>query len=224
VVEAVEEVRREMKRLMLTAFEPFAGDTINPSLEAARQMAGVEFRGATLKIVELPVERHRAVEIALDRLRALRPDIVIMLGVASARFRINPERVAINVDDFRIPDNAGNQPSGEPIVEGGPVGYFSTLPVRAIVDRLLKANIPSGISSSAGTYLCNRLFYSVMHHIAIEGLPTSAGFIHVPYQHDMVLNRYPDMPSMSRETIVEGVRLAIEVAIEQENLTGAASQ
>jgi pyroglutamyl-peptidase len=212
-----------MKRLMLTAFEPFAGETINPSLEAARLMTGVEFPGAVVNVLELPVERHSAVEIALEGLRELRPDVVIMLGVAIARFRITPERVAINVDDFRIPDNAGNQPAGEPIVDGGPVGYFSTLPVRAIVDRLLTANIPSSISNSAGTYLCNRLFYSVMHHIATEGLPAASGFIHVPYQHEMALGKYPDIPSMSRETIVEGVRLAIEVAIEHASLTDALS-
>jgi pyroglutamyl-peptidase len=209
---------------MLTAFEPFAGETINPSLEAARQMAGVEFCGADVTVLELPVERHAAIEIALDGLRDLRPDVVVMLGVAINRFRITPERVAINTDDFRIPDNAGNQPAGEPIVDGGPVGYFSTLPVRAIVDRLLKANIPSAISNSAGTYLCNRLFYSVMHHIAAEGLPAAAGFIHVPYQHEMALGRYPDIPSMARETIVEGVRLALEVAIEQPGRTTAASR
>jgi pyroglutamyl-peptidase len=224
VVKVIEEVRREVKRLMLTAFEPFDGETINPSLEAARHMAGVEFRGAVLNIIELPVERYRATEIALDRLHGLRPDVVIMLGVAMDRFRITPERVAINVDDFRIPDSAGNQPAGEPIFEGGPVGYFSTLPVRAIVDRLLKAKIPSAISNSAGTYLCNRLFYSVMNHIATGGLPAAAGFIHVPYQHEMALGKYPDIPSMSRETIVEGVRLAIEVAIDHASLTGARSQ
>lgn len=212
-----------MKRLMLTAFEPFAGETINPSLEAARQMLGVEFPGTVLNLLELPVERYGAVEIALDGLRDLRPDVVVMLGVAIERFRITPERVAINVDDFRIPDSAGNQPAGEPIVSGGPVGYFSTLPIRAIVNRLLKAHIPSTISSSAGTYLCNRLFYSVMHQIAVEGLPTAAGFIHVPYQHEMALGRFPDIPSLARETIVEGVRLAIEVSMEQASHTSAAS-
>jgi pyroglutamyl-peptidase len=208
---------------MLTAFEPFAGETINPSLEAARQMLGVEFPGTVLNLLELPVERYGAVEIALDGLRDLRPDVVVMLGVAIERFRITPERVAINVDDFRIPDSAGNQPAGEPIIDGGPVGYFSTLPIRAIVNRLLKAHIPSTISSSAGTYLCNRLFYSVMHQIAVEGLPTAAGFIHVPYQHEMALGRFPDIPSLARETIVEGVRLAIEVSMEQASHTSAAS-
>jgi pyroglutamyl-peptidase len=204
-----------MKKILLTAFEPFDGQSLNPSLETARTMAGVEFPGVSLRVLELPVDRFRAVEIAIDWLRNIRPDILIMLGEAGARYRITPERVAINVDDFRIPDNAGNQPAGELIITDGPVGYFSTLPIRAMTDRLLKASIPAAISNSAGTYLCNRLFYAVMHHIAIEQLPAIAGFIHVPYQHEQVLNRYPDVPSMSRETIVEGLRLAIEVSLEQ---------
>ena len=204
-----------MKKLLLTAFEPFDRQSLNPSLGAARTMAGVEFAGVSLRVLELPVDRFRATELALEWLQSIRPDIMIMLGEAGARYRINPERVAINVDDFRIPDNAGNQPAGEPVIANGPVGYFSTLPIRAITDRLLQANIPAAISNSAGTYLCNRLFYAVMHHIAAQQLLTIAGFIHVPYQHEQVLSRYPDVPSMSRETIVEGVRLAIEVSLGQ---------
>ncbi len=136
-----------------------------------------------------------------------------MLGEAGARFRINPERVAINVDDFRIPDNVGNQPRDEPVIEGGPVGYFSTLPIREIADRINQARIPAAISNSAGAHLCNRLFYSVMHAISIEALPTKAGFIHVPYLHDQAIDKYPDVPSLSRDSIVKAVRLAIEVSL-----------
>jgi pyroglutamyl-peptidase len=202
-----------VKRLLLTAFEPFGGETTNPSLEALRAMAGVEFPGAALTVLELPVDRFLAIEQAGARLRALRPDAVILLGQATARYRITPERVAINVDYYRIPDNAGNQPAGEPIVEGGPVGYLSTLPIRAITDRLLRAKIPAAISNTAGTYLCNRLFYSVMHLIASEGLPTIGGFIHVPYMHEQALDKYPDVPSLARETIVEAVRLSIDVTL-----------
>ena len=201
------------KQILLTAFEPFGGEAANPSLEAARAMTGVDFPGAALTMLELPVDRHRAIEVAVERLRAVRPDAVMMLGLAMARYRITPERVAINVDDFRIPDNVGNQPAGEPVIEGGPVGYFSTLPIRAITDRLLRARIPAAISNSAGTYLCNRLFYSVMHVIATEPLPTVAGFIHLPYTHEQALDKQPDVPSLARETIVEGVRLAIEVTL-----------
>jgi pyroglutamyl-peptidase len=206
-----------VKRLLLTAFEPFGGESINPSLDTARQMEKVDFPNAIVRVAELPVDRFRAVDIALELIRAGRPDIVIMLGEAGARYRVNPERVAINVDDFRIPDNAGNQPRDEPIIEGGPVGYFSTLPIRAIADRISKAHIPAAISNSAGAHLCNRLFYSVMHTISVEGLPSKAGFIHLPYLHDQAINKYPDVPSLSREALVEAVRLAIEVSLGAES-------
>ena len=202
-----------MKKLLLTAFEPFGGENLNPSLETARQMERISFPDALVLVAELPVDRYRAVTRALDIIRLERPDVVIMLGEAGARSRINPERVAINVDDFRIPDNAGNQPRDESIIEGGPVGYFSTLPIRAIAERINKAKIPAAISNSAGAHLCNRLFYSVLHTITVEGLPTKAGFIHVPYLHEQAINKYPDVPSLSRESIVEAVRLAIEVSL-----------
>jgi pyroglutamyl-peptidase len=202
-----------VKNLLLTAFEPFAGESINASLEAARQMQKIDFRDATVRVAELPVDRFRAVDFALSLLRASRPDLVIMLGEAGARFRINPERVAINVDHYRIPDNAGNQPQDERIVEGGPVGYFSTLPIHAITERIIEAHIPAAISNSAGTYLCNRVFYSVMHAINSDRMPAIAGFIHLPYVHDQAMTKYPELPSLSRESIVEAVRLAIEVSL-----------
>lgn len=202
-----------MKKVLLTAFESFAGEGINPSLEAARQIEKIDFPDALVAVAELPVDRYRAVEMAIELIRASRPDIVIMLGQAGGRYRINPERVAINVDDFRIPDNVGNQPKDEPVIEGGPVGYFSTLPIRAITDRINRAHIPAAISNSAGAYLCNRLFYSVMHLISLEALPCKAGFIHLPYLHDQVINKYPDFPSLSRQSLIEAVRLAIEVTL-----------
>ena len=206
-----------MKNLLLTAFEPFAGEAINSSAEAARLIKVGAFPGALIRIAELPVDRYRAAEAALDLIRSHHPDIVIMLGEAGRRYRITPERIAINVDDFRIPDNAGNQPTDEPIIKGGPAGYFSTLPIRAIADRINKSNIPAAISNSAGTYLCNRLFYSVMHFINAERLPINAGFIHLPFLHDQAINKDHDVPSLSRESIVEGVRLAIEVSLNAKN-------
>jgi pyroglutamyl-peptidase len=202
-----------VKKLLLTAFEPFAGESINPSLEAARQISRIDFPGVAIEVIELPVERYRSIEIALGALRAEQPHAIVMLGERGGGFRVNPERVAINVDDFRIPDNAGNKPVDEPVIEGGPTAYFSSLPIRAITERLIKAHIPAKISDSAGTYLCNRLFYSVMHHIAVERLATIAGFIHLPYLHEQTVNRRLDFPSMARETIVEAVRLAVEVTL-----------
>lgn len=202
-----------MKKLLLTAFESFAGESINPSLEAARQMERVDFPDTAVHVAELPVDRYRAVEMALELVHSIKPDIIIMLGEAGGRYRVNPERVAINIDDFRIPDNSGNQPKDEPIVEGGPAAYFSTLPIRAITERIVNAHIPAAISNSAGSYLCNRLFFSVMHAIAVERLPVTAGFMHLPYLHDQAMNKYPDAPSLSRESIVEAVRIAIEVSL-----------
>jgi pyroglutamyl-peptidase len=202
-----------LNKLLLTAFEPFAGEGINSSLETARAMKQIQFPDALVRVVELPVDRFRAVALALGLLREERPDVMILLGEAGGRYRITPERIAINVDDFRIPDNAGNQPSDEPIIEGGPVAYFSTLPIRAITNRLNKAHIPAAISNTAGAYLCNRLFYSVMHSISVEAMSTAAGFIHMPYLHNQAIDKYPDVPSLSRESLVEAVRLAIEVSL-----------
>lgn len=202
-----------MKKLLVTAFEPFDGELINPSLETINFLAEMKFAGAEIKTLELPVDRHRAISMAINLIREHQPDIVIMLGEAHDRFRINPERVAINVDDFRIADNAGNQPIDEPIIAGGPAAYFSTLPIRAITDRLIEARIPAIISNSAGTYLCNRIFYSVMHMIATERLKVQAGFIHMPRMHEQIINKRGNLPSLSRETIFEAIRLAIEVTV-----------
>ena len=204
------------KKLLLTAFEPFDGETLNPSLEVARALAVAQCAGAHIDVVELPVERFRAIDMALDHLRHATPDVVIMLGEAGRRFRVTPERVAINIDDFSIPDNAGQQPKGEPIIADGPVGYFSALPIYEIVNQLLKAHIPAAISNSAGTYLCNRLFYSVMHCIAVEQLPIIPGFIHLPYMHAQTVKKRLEFPSLSRDTMIDAVRIAIEVSLHAE--------
>jgi pyroglutamyl-peptidase len=203
-----------MKKLLVTSFEPFDGEKINPSLEAARFIAGLEFEGATLTFLQLPVDRRKAVDMTLARLRELLPHAAIMLGEAGDRFCITPERIAINIDDFRIPDNSGNQPVDEPIVADGPAAYFSTLPIRAITTRLIELAIPAAISNSAGTYLCNRLFYSAMHCIAVEHLPIVAGFIHLPRMHEQVIGKRGNLPSLSRETIQEGIWHSIEETLD----------
>ncbi len=161
-----------MMKLLLTAFEPFNGETINPSLETALAIEKIQFAGVQVDVLKLPVARFEAVEIVLQNLREKKPGAVVMLGEAGGRSKVTPERVAINVDDYRIPDNTGLQPVGEPIVPNGPAGYFSGLPIYRLVDEMTKANIPAVISNSAGTYLCNRVFYSVMNYIAQENLNT----------------------------------------------------
>lgn len=202
-----------MKKLLLTAFEPFAGETINPSFEVAKAIEHLSFRDAEVQTLPLPVDRFQAIELALKRISEFHPDFIILLGEGSRRFRINPERVAINVDDFRIPDNTGNQPKGESIIEGAPAAYFSTLSIYAIVERLIAAKIPAAISNTAGTYLCNRLFYSVMNYIAVNNLPIKSGFIHLPYVHEQTIEKPLDYPSLSLATTIEAVKLIIEVSL-----------
>lgn len=203
-----------MKKLLLTAFEPFASEIVNPALEVARGIGKMHFTNAQVEVVELPVARFHAPDIAINHIRSAAPDIVLMLGEAGRRFRVTPERVAINMDDFPIPDNVGHQPQSEPIIADGPVGYFSTLPIAAILTQLKKAHIPAIISNSAGLYLCNRLFYSVMHYIAVENLSIHAGFMHLPYLHEQTVHKSQDVPSMSRETMTEAVRIAIEESLQ----------
>lgn len=200
-------------KLLLTAFEPFGGQTINASQETARALRDESFQGVELELLELPVERFKAIDMALEAIVQHRPDIIVMLGEAGGRSRITPERVAINVDDFPIPDNAGDMPQGEPISPTGPAAYFSTLPVAAIVAALQAADIPAAISNTAGTYLCNRLFYSVQHHLHEEGTPLPAGFIHVPHFPEQRLEDDEPGASLPRETVVKAVRIAIETCL-----------
>jgi pyroglutamyl-peptidase len=202
-----------MKKLLLTAFEPFAGEAINPSSEVAKAIQNIGFASTEVQTLLLPVDRFQAIDLALKRISERQHDVVILLGEGSRRFRINPERVAINVDDFRIPDNKGNQPKGEAIVEDAPAAYFSTLPIYAIVENLVQAKIPAAISNTAGTYLCNRLFYCVMNYLAIHKSSTKAGFIHLPYIHQQTIGKQLDYPSLSLETTLEAVKIAIEVSL-----------
>ncbi len=202
-----------MKKLLLTAFEPFGGEIINPSLEVARAIKKEPFEKVSIEVLELPVKRFQAPEKAINHIFNNQPDVMIMLGEAGHRSHITPERVAINIDDFPIPDNVGDQPKGEPIMKDGPVGYFSKLPTDEIIKQVNSAGIPAEVSNSAGTYLCNRLFYNIMHVITVQKLPIKAGFIHLPYLHEQVLNKTTNFPSMSRKTLIEAVRIAIKASI-----------
>jgi len=197
-------------RVLLTGFEPFDGEPVNPSMVVAQRLGASPPAGSRLSVLVLPVERHRADAMLIEALDARHPDAVLMLGEAGGRACVTPERIAINVDDYRIPDNAGQQPREQPVVDGGPAGYFSTLPVAAMAARLERAGIPARVSCSAGTYLCNRVFYRVMHHLRGRAAAPRAGFVHLPYLHQQVLARRDAAPSMAPETLEHAVRLLIE--------------
>ena len=200
-------------RILVSGFEPFGGESSNSSMVALESLCALDIKAVELHGVLLPVVRESADEQLLAAIDALTPVHVLMFGEAGGRAQITPERVAINVDDYRLADNAGHQPRGEPVVVDGPVGYFSTLPNNAMVSGLLRAGLPAHVSDSAGTYLCNRIFYRAMHHIERYQPHIRAGFIHLPYLHEQVLDKPVDTPSLSSRVLVEAAERMIEVVI-----------
>ncbi len=199
------------KTILLTGFEPFNGAAINPSWEAARALDGWTGPGFQVAARLLPCEFGRVNIALLEAVEAVHPDIVIAVGQAGGRSEISLERVAINVDDAAIPDNAGAQPVDNPIIADGPAAYFGTLPVKAIVRALRLRGFPAGVSQTAGTFVCNHVFYGLMHHAAGTGL--KAGFVHVPFLPEQAAERPERPPSMALQDIVDGLRIAVEVAV-----------
>ena len=176
------------KKILLTCFEPFDGRTANASHQIARQIQNRPL-GQKCEILCLPVERFRADALVIERLRAQKYEAVVMLGEAGGRDFVAPERRAINRDDFPIPDNAGNQPRGETIIQNGAAILNSTLPLENIVWALQNAGLPAQISDDAGMYLCNRVFYGVRAFLQSESPQTRAGFVHFPLLKDLSLEK-----------------------------------
>lgn len=194
--------------ILVVGFEPFGGETLNPALEAARRLDGRRFGSCEIVARTLPVVRGACLEGLAALIGELDPAVIVALGQAAGRMEITPERVAINVDDYRIADNAGGQPVDEPVVREGPVAYWSTLPIKAMVGAMLAAGVPAKVSNSAGTFVCNHLFYGLMHHLAAEGGIRRGGFIHVPYLPEQAA-RLGGQPSMALETVIRGLEAAM---------------
>lgn len=171
-----------MKRILLTGFDPFGGEQSNPSWEVVRRLDGLLI-GDSHQIVSarLPCEFVSSLHLLEAALRQHQPSIVVCLGQAGGRADISLERIAINVDDARMPDNAGAQPVDTPVIQGGPAAYFSSLPIKAIVQELHLAGIPASVSQTAGTFVCNHVFYGLMHCASTMDNIQRAGFIHIPY-------------------------------------------
>ncbi len=201
-----------MPTVLITGIEPFDGETLNPSWEAARRLDGTQVAGATLVARQLPCVIGKVVGVLRQAIADTRPDVVICLGQAGGRSDVSVERVAINVVDARIPDNEGRQPIDEPVVEGGPAAYFSTLPIKAIVRDLRAAGVPASVSSTAGTYNCNTIFYGLAHYIATEQPALRGGFVHVPYLPEMAAH-HPGQPSLALATLIEGVKVMVATTL-----------
>lgn len=166
-------------KLLLTAFDPFGGEKINPALEAVKR---VQDKIGDLEIVklEVPTVFYKSIDTVANAIEKEHPDVVLCIGQAGGRFDLTPERVAININDARIPDNEGNQPLSGSIFEDGENAYFSSLPIKAMVAEIRKADIPASVSNSAGTYVCNHLMYGVLYTIAKKYPSMRGGFMHVP--------------------------------------------
>jgi pyroglutamyl-peptidase len=200
--------------LLLTGFDPFGGEFVNPSWEIASALDGWVCEGRTVRAVRLPCAFGDALRTLDDALAAHRPELVICLGQAGGRAEISIERVALNVDDARIPDNLGRQPIDAAVVPEGPAAYFSTLPIKALAHDLRRSGIAAAVSNTAGTFVCNHVFYALMHRLATTPALAQArgGFVHVPYTPEQVAER-PGTPAMALATQVEGIRLALRSAL-----------
>ena len=183
-------------KVLLTGFAPFGGETVNPSWEAVQRAAEEKTEGIAVAAALLPTAFGAAVKAAVAAIEAQRPDVVIAVGQAGGRCEISIERVAINIDDASIPDNQGSQPRDMPVVPGGPAAYFSTLPIKAMAEAIRRAGIPSSVSNSAGTFVCNHTMYGILHYIAQEQLPIKAGFIHIPYLPEQAVH-HKGAPSLA---------------------------
>jgi pyroglutamyl-peptidase len=197
--------------VLLTGFDAFGGESANPSWEAVSRLDGERLAGHRIAARRLPVEFGGALHVLRDAIAELDPALALCVGQAGGRAQLSLERVAINLDDARIADNAGAAPVDEAIVADGPAAYFTTLPIKAMLCALRDAGIPAEISQTAGTYVCNHAFYGLMH--ALRDRPrTRGGFLHIPYSPAQAA-RHPGAASLPIDIVVEGLRIAVRTAL-----------
>jgi pyroglutamyl-peptidase len=198
-------------KILVTGFEPFNKNPINPSKLVVETLAAEGIQGISVNTAILPVDVERGPAVLLQAVDRVKPEAVVCLGQASRRAAISLERIAVNLLDFRIPDNAGNQVNDQPVVPDAPAAYFTTLPVRKIYETIKAKGLPVELSLSAGTYLCNQVIYILLHHLQSQGIGIPAGFIHLPNLPEQSAQRSSPTPSMSLGTMIQAVRIAFEV-------------
>ncbi|OPG15128.1 pyroglutamyl-peptidase I [Ferroacidibacillus organovorans] len=202
-------------RVLVTGFEPFGGETINPALEVIEALSGRALDGhdsVRIFTAKIPTVFGQAIDVLEKEMEKISPSVVICIGQAGGRCHITPERVAINIDDARIPDNGGNAPVDVPVVTGGPVAYLSDLPIKRMVQAMQEAGIPATVSNSAGTFVCNHLFYGLMHLLKTKYKRIRGGFVHIPYLPSQVVQR--ELPAMNLSDMVHGLEICVRVAVE----------
>lgn len=199
-------------KILITGFDPFGGENINPALEAVKKLPDTILNSEIIKL-EIPTVFRKSLETIEENIINHKPDVVISVGQAGGRFGVTPERVAINIDDARIKDNEGNQPIDISIFEDGEAAYFSNLPIKAMVKEMMGNGIPASVSNTAGTFVCNHVMYGILYLIDKKYPNIRGGFIHVPYIPSQVTTK-PNMPSMSIDDISKGLELSIKAIIE----------
>lgn len=197
-----------MKKLLLTGFEPFLDFTINPTMSVVDELNGKHINGYEVVGKVLKVDFKSSGEEMLEHIRSENPDAVIALGLAGGRYKITPERIAVNCNDGDC-DNEGNLPQGERIMEDGPDGLFSTLPIRDMVENLNEAGYPAEISNTAGTYLCNHVMYQAIYELKHQNKSVPAGFIHIPASHELAI-QHKKIPSWSQNDLTKAIEISIE--------------
>jgi pyroglutamyl-peptidase len=199
-----------MPTVLLTGFEPFDGDASNPSWTAVQEVRDRWDGDAEIQVRQLPVDFARVDDALRAALAEVDPDVVISVGLAGGIETLEVERIAINVDDARIPDNTGFQPIDEPVVDGGPAAYFSTLPIKAAVAAVRTKGIPAVVSQTAGTYTCNHVFYLLMHELR-ERSGTRGGFVHIPYSTEEAVGT--DRPYMRMDQLATALTAVVRATL-----------
>lgn len=198
-------------KILVTGFDPFDHDTVNPAIEAVKLLPD-EIAGAEIIKLEIPTVFHKSAQVIREKMVEVEPDVLLSIGQAGGRFGLTPERVAINEDDARIPDNDGNQPIDEPIQEDGENAYFSQLPIKAMVRAIRDAGLPADVSNTAGTFVCNHVMYQGLYMTATDFKATKAGFMHIPFMTGQVVDQ-PNKASMNLDDIAKGIEAAIEAIV-----------
>lgn len=198
-------------KILLTGFEPFGGEKINPAWEAVQRVDS-NIKGAHIIKKQLPTVFVKSLNELISVIEAEEPDVVICVGQAGGRSDLSIERVAINISDASIMDNDGNKPIDAPIIQNGPAAYFSKLPIKEIVREIQNEKLPASVSNTAGTFVCNYIMYGLLNYIDRVKTHLLGGFIHVPFIPEQVIDK-TNMPSMATEDIVKGLQIAVEVVI-----------
>lgn len=212
-------------KILITGFDPFGGEKTNPAIESVKRI-DENIEGAEIHKLEIPTVFHKSADKIEEKIKEIQPDVILSIGQAGGRYDLTVERVAINQDDARIPDNEENQPIDVKIREDGKNAYFATIPIKAMVEEIKKENIPASVSNTAGTFVCNHVMYQDLY-LAEKYGNIKAGFIHVPFLPEQVLDK-KDTASMSLDDIVKGLNAAVRAIVkyadkEDLEITGGAT-